>query len=80
MSHNGKPVLKQTVEDKEHCAGFLTTLRAVLWSFFGVRRGKDHHNDMARLNPLHVVVVGVLAAAGFVFTLIMVVKLVVGGK
>lgn len=67
--------LKQAVGRK---TGFVTTLKAVLWSFFGVRRGQDHDSDMSRLNPLHVVLVGVLVAAGFVFTLIMVVKLVVG--
>ena len=38
---------------------FLQTLRAVGWSFFGVRRSADHAQDMARLNPVHVVIAGV---------------------
>lgn len=50
---------------------------AVLWSFFGVRKGKDHNSDMEQLNPLHVVVVGLFAGALFVLTLILIVQWVV---
>lgn len=46
------------------------TLGAVLWSFFGVRRSANHEADMAELNPLHVIAVGVVAAAIFVLGLI----------
>ena len=59
-------------------AGFVETLKAVASSFFGVRGGRAHRQDMARLKPLHVVVVGVVLAAAFVFTLLLVVKAVVG--
>lgn len=57
--------------------GFLATLEAVLWSFFGVRRGDKHTQDMESLNPVHVIVVGVLAAVVFVLILLAVVKAVV---
>ncbi|MGZ8981703.1 MAG: DUF2970 domain-containing protein [Burkholderiaceae bacterium] len=57
-------------------ASFLDTVRAVLWSFFGVRRKADYERDAARLNPVHVIIAGVLAAAFFVFTLIMIVRAV----
>lgn len=57
-------------------AGFLQTLSAVLWSFFGVRRGRDHDRDMASLNPVHVVITGILAGVVFVLTLLMVVRMV----
>lgn len=46
------------------------TIGAVLWSFFGVRRSANHEADMAELNPLHVIAVGVVAAAIFVLGLI----------
>jgi len=59
-------------------ASFLTTLRAVLWSFFGVRRRSEYEKDAARLNPVHVIIVGVLAAALFVMTLLLIVRAVVG--
>jgi hypothetical protein len=57
-------------------AGFLATLRAVLWSFFGVRRKSDYERDAAQLNPVHVIIAGVIAAAVFVLTLIMIVRAV----
>jgi hypothetical protein len=59
-------------------ASFGQTLRAVLWSFFGVRRKADYQKDAARLNPVHVIVVGIAAAAAFVIVLIMIVRAVVG--
>jgi hypothetical protein len=64
-------------DNKKNQATFLQTLSAVLWSFFGVRRSKDHTDDMSRLNPVHVIIVGILAAAMFVLGLLAVVKWVV---
>jgi hypothetical protein len=52
----------------------LQTISAVLWSFFGVRRGKDHDQDMAQLNPVHVVITGVIAAILFVLLLVVLVN------
>jgi hypothetical protein len=53
-------------------------VRAVGWSFFGVRRGKDLEKDVQQLNPLHVVVAGVIGAAVFVGILVLLVKWIVG--
>ena len=58
-------------------AGFAQTARAVLWSFFGVRRKADYEKDAASLNPVHVIIAGILAAALFVGLLIVIVNLVV---
>lgn len=55
------------------------TARAVLWSFFGVRKGRDHARDMEQLNPIHVVVMGLIGAAIFIAVLITIVTLVVPG-
>ncbi|MDP1901650.1 MAG: DUF2970 domain-containing protein [Rubrivivax sp.] len=57
---------------------FLQTMRAVAWSFFGVRRAAGHEEDVRRLNPVHVVVAGLLAAALFVAVLVGLVRWVVG--
>jgi flagellar biosynthesis/type III secretory pathway M-ring protein FliF/YscJ len=54
------------------------TISAVAWSFFGVRRSKDHENDMAKLNPVHVIIAGVLGAALFVLMLVLLVRWVIG--
>ena len=59
-------------------ASFIETLQAVLWSFFGVRRRASLEKDSKRLNPIHVVIVGVLAAVVFVLVLIAIVRAVVG--
>ncbi|MEY3943712.1 MAG: hypothetical protein RLZZ133_1402 [Pseudomonadota bacterium] len=52
------------------------TIGAVLWSFFGVRRSASHEADMAQLNPVHVIAVGVAAAAIFVLGLIGLVRII----
>lgn len=57
---------------------FLQTMRAVAWSFFGVRRSADYARDVAKLNPVHVIIAGILGAALFVAVLVMLVKWVVG--
>ncbi|MDR7334904.1 DUF2970 domain-containing protein [Roseateles asaccharophilus] len=59
-------------------ASFGQTISAVAWSFFGVRRSKDHENDMSKLNPVHVIIAGVLGAAVFVLMLLLLVRWVIG--
>lgn len=53
------------------------TVKAVAWSFFGVRRASDHEDDMQRLNPVVVIVTGLVLAALFVGTLLVIVNHVV---
>jgi hypothetical protein len=57
---------------------FGQTLRAVAWSFFGVRKGAEHERDMARLNPVHVIIAGIAAAAVFVLALVLLVRWIIG--
>lgn len=57
---------------------FLDTMRAVGASFFGVRGRRAHEEDFARLNPVHVVIAGVLAALVFIVVLVVAVRLAVG--
>lgn len=54
--------------------GFLRTLKTVLWAFLGIRKRAGYEEDAARLNPVHVILAGVLAAALFVIGLIAVVR------
>ena len=55
----------------------LRTLLAVVWSFFGVRKSKDLERDVSELNPLHLVIAGVVVAALFVGALIALVNWVI---
>lgn len=57
---------------------FLQTVRAVAWSFFGVRKAADYERDVGGLNPVHVVIAGVVGAVLFVVLLLVVVNWVVG--
>ena len=56
---------------------FVQTVRAVAWSFFGVRRSADHAQDIEKLNPVHVVIAGVAGAALFVAVIVLLVRWVV---
>jgi len=57
-------------------AGFFATMRAVLWSFFGVRKRQAYIDDAGSLNPLAVVVAGVLGGAAFVIIIVIAVQVV----
>lgn len=57
---------------------FLGTLRAVAWSFLGIRKGRGYEEDVSRLNPLHVIIAGVAGAVIFVLVLVVLVKWIVG--
>ena len=57
---------------------FIDTVKAVAWGFLGVRRNADYQKDIAKLNPLHLMAVGVGMAILFVVVLIVVVNWVVG--
>ncbi|MBL8320566.1 MAG: DUF2970 domain-containing protein [Burkholderiaceae bacterium] len=56
----------------------LQTIQAVAWSFLGIRRRADYAKDVAHLNPIHVVVAGIVGAAVFVLALVLLVRWIVG--
>jgi len=58
-------------------ASFLYSLKAVFWSFFGLRRKSDFDTDSAKLNPVHIVIAALIGVAVFIGLLITIVKLVV---
>jgi len=62
---------KQAVRRK---GSFLQTMRAVAWSFFGVRKSSDYEKDVNQLNPVHVIIAGVIAAVLFIVVLIVLVN------
>lgn len=47
----------------------IQTFRTVAWSFFGVRKAADHESDVSELNPVHVVVGGVIGALVLILVL-----------
>lgn len=81
MSGDGGNEAKHTEEAQaggaRKKASFLRLVTAVLWSFFGVRKRRDLEAD-AQLNPLHLIVAGLIGAALFVGVLLVIVHWVVG--
>jgi cytochrome b561 len=59
---------------------FLQTMKAVAWSFFGVRKSSEHEKDVNQLNPVHVIIAGILAALIFIGVLVALVHWVVGSS
>jgi len=63
--------------DGRRQASFGATMKAVFWSFFGVRKRKDYEHDAANLNPVHVILGGLIGALLFIGILVFVVRMVV---
>lgn len=57
---------------------FVQTVQAVAWSFLGIRRAAGYEQDVQKLNPVHVIIAGLIGAAIFVAVLIGIVRWVVG--
>jgi hypothetical protein len=49
---------------------FFQTLKAVLWALFGVRKGAGYQDDIAKLNPVHLIIAGIVLTVIFVVSLV----------
>ena len=58
-------------------ASFGATMKAVFWSFFGIRKRSDYERDSASLNPLHVIIAGLIGVLIFIGVLIALVRIAV---
>ena len=81
---NEREVPQEPKEPKEHPAtvvqrkgSFFRTIRAVAWALIGLRKGSEYQQDLQKINPLHVIVVGLAAIFLLVIGLIAVVNWVV---
>lgn len=75
MNGAGNGGLREATQRK---GSFLGSLRAVAWSFFGVRKGSGYEQDVSKLNPVHVIVAGVILALLFIGGLVLLVNWVIG--
>ncbi len=66
--------LRDAVQRK---GSLLQTMRAVAWSFFGVRKSSEHAKDLGQLNPIHVIIAGVVGAILFIVALALLVNWVI---
>jgi hypothetical protein len=68
-SSNGSPVQRK--------GSLLRTVRAVAWSLIGLRKGSEYAQDVEKLNPIHIIVVGLVAVFSLVLALIALVNWIV---
>ena len=55
----------------------MRSVKAVAWSFLGIRKSSEFQEDIDKITPLHVLGVGLVAGLLFVIGLIALVNLVV---
>lgn len=48
--------------------------KAVFWAFFGVRKKSDHAADVESLKPAQIIIGGIIGAALFIGSLLVLVK------
>ncbi len=56
---------------------WVRTIKTVAWSFIGLRNGKEFDAETQKINPVHLLVVGIAGAGLFVAGLIFFVRWVV---
>jgi hypothetical protein len=56
---------------------FFQTLKAIAWAMLGVRKGSGYQEDMSKLNPVHLIIAGLLFGVLFVAGLIMLARLAI---
>ena len=49
--------------------------RAVFWSFIGIRKSSGHESDIAKITPAQAIVAGLIGAALFVTSLVILVNI-----
>jgi len=64
--------------EKAPSASWLRSVKVVAWSFIGIRSRAGYQEDLAKVNPMHVVAVGLVGALFLVFGLIGLASWVVG--
>jgi len=57
-------------EASQRKGSLLRTVRAVAWSLIGLRKGSEYQQDVEKLNPIHIIVVGLIAVFLLVIGLI----------
>jgi hypothetical protein len=53
------------------------TIKMVAWAFLGIRKNSASHEELARISPFHIILVGIAGAIIFVVGLIFLVNWVV---
>ena len=57
------------MKEKPAPGSFGRSLKTVAWSFLGIRKSSEYQQDLASVNPLHIVLVAIGGVAIFVVSL-----------
>ena len=57
---------------------FFQSIKMIAWAFLGIRKNSDSQEDTAKINPFHIIVVGLVGVVILVISLIVMVGWVVG--
>lgn len=63
-------------QERRKKAGPLQVALAVFWSFLGIRKSAAHERDAVTITPVQAIVAGIIGAAIFVASLILIVRYV----
>ncbi len=77
MDEPSKPGQQDQQNQPQRNASFGATMKAVFWSFFGIRKRADYEKDAANLNPVHVIIAGLIGVLLFIGVLVLLVKVAV---
>jgi hypothetical protein len=73
MNHEGGGA-----KDGARKGGVLQLVKAVAWSFLGIRKRADLEADAAQLHPAALIAAGIIGAVLFIVVLLLIVHAVVG--
>jgi Protein of unknown function (DUF2970) len=62
--------MEMAEEQKTASATPLQVIKAVFWSFFGIRRHAEYEKDAVSLKPVQVIVAGIIGAIILVLSLV----------
>jgi hypothetical protein len=62
--------MAEQLKDSARKTSFLRSIKLVAWSFLGIRSRAGYQDDLAKVNPMHVVLVGLIGALLLVLGLI----------
>ena len=68
--------MEMAEENKAASATLPQVIKAVFWSFLGIRRRAEYEKDAVRLKPVQVIVAGIIGAIVLVLSLFTLVRFI----
>ena len=69
--------MEMAEEQKPASATPLQVVKAVFWSFFGIRRRAEYEKDAVSLKPVQVIVAGIIGAILLILSLVTLVHFII---